>query len=60
MCKINGLVHTKNILPKHRTQSRFRPVLRQKRGVQAIGIIITILTNGRRSRMNFTGRSWIR
>jgi len=32
--KINGLVHAKNILPKHRIQSRFRPVLRQKRGVQ--------------------------
>jgi len=33
--QINGRVHTKNILPKHRIQSRFRPVLRQKRGVQA-------------------------
>jgi len=30
----NGHVHAKKMLPQHRIQSRFRPVLRQNKGVQ--------------------------
>ncbi|HNR64657.1 MAG TPA: hypothetical protein PKJ95_00010 [Atribacterota bacterium] len=50
--QINGRVHTKNILPKHRTQSHSRPVLGHITGIHTVVIIIPIFTNGRKCRLN--------
>ncbi len=39
MYKINGLIHQKNTILKHRTQSRFRPVIRHFTGVHPVVMI---------------------
>lgn len=51
-CKINGPIHQKNTIAKHRIQRTYRPFYRHFTGTQAIGIILINTYESGKSRLN--------